>query len=68
VGRVGLLAAATMWFYRFVFSFVPLPFQATAPYFMTTAIVFTIMIGIAAYAMRTSVGTRPLFSAARLDE
>ena len=68
LGRVGLLAGATMWFYRIVFSSVPLPIHGAAPYALTTMLVFGLMLALAGYAMRISVGSRPLFSAAALDE
>ena len=67
LGRVGLLAAATMWFYRIVFVSVPLPVHGSAPYLIPTLLVFALMLGLAAYAMKVSVGSRLLFAAPDLD-
>jgi len=68
LGRIGLLAAATMFLYRIVFSAMPLPVHAAAPYALSTILVIGLMLGLAAYALRVSVGSRGLFSAAALDE
>jgi hypothetical protein len=67
LGRLGLLAAATMFLYRVVLGAVPLPIHAGSPYALTSILVIGLMLALAAYAMRISVGTRGLFSSAALD-
>jgi hypothetical protein len=46
---------------------VPLPIHAGSPYALTSILVIALMLTLAAYAMRISVGTRGLFSGAALD-
>ncbi len=68
IGRVGLLGGAAMVFYRVAFSSLPLPVNAAAPYVAATLLMVGVMLALAAYALRISIGTRPLFSVAALDE
>jgi hypothetical protein len=67
IGRLGLLAAASMWLYRIVLSIIPLPLAPGAPYLLASLLVLGLMLALAAYAMRISVGTKSLFSATALD-
>lgn len=68
VGRIGLLGGAAMWLYRLVLSGLPLPPAASAPYTPATLLLIGLMLALAAYALRISVGSRPLFSLAALEE
>ena len=68
IGRIGLLATVVMVFYRFVLSAVPVPIDSATPYSLATILVLALMLALAAYALRISIGSRPLFSAAALDE
>ena len=68
IGRVGLLGGAAMVLYRLVFSSVPLPLDFSAPYTLATLLVLALMLALAAYALRISVGSRPLFAVEALDD
>ncbi len=68
IGRVGLLGAASMFLYRIVFSSLPLPIDASTPYTLSTLLVLGLMLALAGYALRVSVGSRRLFSVAALDD
>ena len=68
IGRVGLLGTAAMWLYRIIFSILPMPVPIAAPYTPATVVVLGLMLALAAYAVRISVGSRPLFSVAALDD
>src|SRR5262245_33919312 len=67
LGRLGLLTAASMWLYRIVLAIIPLPLEPGAPYLLASLVVLGLMLALAAYAMRISVGSRSLFSASGLD-
>jgi hypothetical protein len=68
IGRIGLLATTVMWFYRSVLGAAPLPFDASAPYAFSTILVLGFLLALAGYALRISIGSRPLFSGAALDD
>jgi hypothetical protein len=68
VGRVGLLALTVMWFYAIVVSAIPIPVTASAPYAPVTVMVVVLMIALVGYALRISIGSRPLLSGAALDD
>jgi hypothetical protein len=68
LGRVGLLAVASMVLFRQVLSIVPVPIDSTTPYTLTTVVMLGLLLAIAGIALRISIGPRPLFSAAALDE
>jgi hypothetical protein len=54
-------------FYRLVLGALPVPIDAATPYALSTILVLTLMLALAGYALRVSIGSRPLFSAAALD-
>jgi hypothetical protein len=58
VARFGLLALVTMWLFRFVFTFVPLPLDFKVPYATSSLIVMLSMIALALYAFRISLGSQ----------
>ena len=64
----GLLATVVMVFYRFVLSALPLPIDSATPYSLSTILVVALMIAVAGYGLRVSIGSRPLFSVAALDD
>ena len=66
--RVGLLGAMAMLLFRQVLSAVALPIDSSTPYSLTTILVLGLMVLIAGYAFRISIGSRPLFSASALDD
>src|SRR5262249_46547830 len=68
VGRIGLVGVAVMVLCRRVLGSLPLPLDLAAPYTPTTLIAMGLMLALAAYALRISIGTRPLFSVAALEE
>jgi hypothetical protein len=68
VGRVGLLATVMMVFYRFTLSAMPLPLDSSSPYLLSTLLVLALLLALAGYALRISIGSRPLFSVAALDD
>jgi hypothetical protein len=68
IGRFGLLAGVVMWFFRIALSGIPLPIAATTPYTAATLLVIAVLLVTVGYALRISIGSRPLFSGAALDE
>ena len=55
-------------FYRLVLSALPVPIDSAAPYSLSTILVLGLMLALAGYALRISIGSRPLFSAVALDD
>jgi len=47
---------------------VPVPIDSATPYSLATILVLALMLALAGYALRISIGSRPLFSAAALDD
>ena len=68
MGRVGLLGTVVMVFYRLVLSALPVPIDSATPYSLSTILVLALMLAMVGYALRISIGSRPLFSVAALDD
>jgi hypothetical protein len=66
-GRFGLLAAVSLGFFFLALAAVPLPLDPSAPYALSSGLVLGLLVAIAAYAFRISIGARPLFPGVRLD-
>ena len=67
-GRFGLLTAVSLVVFLEFLAGLPLPFESSAPYALSTVLVLAVVVAIAGYALRISIGSRPLFSGGGLDE
>jgi serine/threonine-protein kinase len=65
--RFGLLSAVAFWLYQGMLSQVPLPLDSQAPYVAQSLVVLAVLAGVAAYAFRIALGSRPIFGLA-LDD